>query len=715
MGAIPTAVLSERLSQAIRGRRVRAAVFTTFRFEPDFFEADILPLLFDQSFSHVEKVRRVQLEQALRGVEDVAVYYDASGLVAAGGPARLDVRRIPTRRATGCFHPKLIALLVESEPDADDEVAVRSLVLAVTSANLTRAGWWENVEAAHLCEIEAGASSSLRRDLLDLFRRIRRDEPTGDDHAALEAVRSFLLRDVAEETRASRRGLLHPRLFHGQSPLAEFLHDVLRPPFDDYHLEVIAPYLDADAEAAVLRRLVERLEPRSTRVVLPCAPDGTALCSEGFHAAVERLPRTRWAKLPRSVVQRSSSAGDDQPERFTHAKVYRLWSKKEGREFLLVGSPNLTTAGHGRGRAGNLEAAVLVEVGEGRHLGAWLQPLTEDERPTRFDADRAAESGEQTHVPPLVLRHLWASERTEAFWDADEPSPALALESRGTPLGTVRELPSRQWHALPTETSERIAELLVSTCYIDVRIHGDDGQPATILVREEEMTHAPSLLLTLSVEEILEYWSLLSPEQREAFIEQKIEALLIARGELPERLQSLRSRESLFDRFAGIFHAFARLEEHVRASLADERPREAAYRLFSRQPDSLRVLLAKVLGDDSEPSGAAAKEGDGAVPAVGDSGVQGDSGPADGDPGGDLVNRYVTLLTARQLVDRLEADHREFFGSHADDLRSLRELLSRTGEVTSAFAFGDDAERAAFLAWLEPAFLEPAAVPRDRP
>ena len=61
--AIPTAVLSQRLSEVIGGRRVRAAVFTTFSFDPGFFELHLLPLLFDQPFSQVDKVRRIQLEE----------------------------------------------------------------------------------------------------------------------------------------------------------------------------------------------------------------------------------------------------------------------------------------------------------------------------------------------------------------------------------------------------------------------------------------------------------------------------------------------------------------------------------------------------------------------------------------------------------------------------------------------------------------------------
>ena len=98
---IRTDVLSEQLQEVIRGRVVKAAVFTTYQFEPGFFEEDILPLLFEQSFSHVPQIRLIQLEEALLSVEHLAVYYDRRGLRPSGSPARLDVRRIPLERSTG--------------------------------------------------------------------------------------------------------------------------------------------------------------------------------------------------------------------------------------------------------------------------------------------------------------------------------------------------------------------------------------------------------------------------------------------------------------------------------------------------------------------------------------------------------------------------------------------------------------------------------------
>ena len=160
--AIPLKVLTEQVAEAIDGRRVRCAVFTTFTFDPGFFEINILPVLFDQPFSQPDKVRRLQLEDALRTIDHVAVYYDRRALAQDGEPAQLDYRRLDVSRSTGYFHPKVILLVVDDHRSDDESARVdkesdepirQALIVGILSANLTRAGWWENVECAHIEEI----------------------------------------------------------------------------------------------------------------------------------------------------------------------------------------------------------------------------------------------------------------------------------------------------------------------------------------------------------------------------------------------------------------------------------------------------------------------------------------------------------------------------------------------------------------------------------
>lgn len=154
MSNIPHAVLSEHFLERMRGRSLVSAVFTTFCFEPGFFEQEVLPVFFDLPLSHAGAIKLMQLEDAMRGLKgSVAVYFDENGIVADGGAARLDIRRIAVPHRTGIFHPKNVLALVEAdEPDEHGHHA-RALLVSCMSANLTRSGWWENVEAVHVEEI----------------------------------------------------------------------------------------------------------------------------------------------------------------------------------------------------------------------------------------------------------------------------------------------------------------------------------------------------------------------------------------------------------------------------------------------------------------------------------------------------------------------------------------------------------------------------------
>ena len=198
---------------------VRSAVFTTFNFDPGFFELQVLPLLFSQSFSQVDKVRLLQLEDALRDIDHLAVYYDGSALSQDAEPARLDYQRIDVHRTTGVFHPKLAFLLVEET--LDDGHVYPSLIVACFSANLTRGGWWENVECGHIEEIRdrkvASNRNSYRQDLFSLIGRIRGSGNEEDDHSALDAVHRFLKErsPVGKPVQNRAGGRWYTRLFGG--------------------------------------------------------------------------------------------------------------------------------------------------------------------------------------------------------------------------------------------------------------------------------------------------------------------------------------------------------------------------------------------------------------------------------------------------------------------------------------------------------------------
>lgn len=191
------------------------------------------------------------------------------------------------------------------------------------------------------------------------------------------------------------------------------------------------------------------------------------------------------------------------------------------------------------------------------------------------------------------------------------------------------------------------------------------------------MEHRPSLLTTLTPEEILLYWSLLSPTQQAAFIEEKLRAEAQLEGLAAGTGHRYDIKNTLFDRFAGLYHAFEMLSSHSEKAIQEERDKEAVSRLFGAKYDSLPVLLEKVRTR------------------------------ADGDP----IMTYLTFLCAQQLYTRIRKGHPDFWRENRDHALRLKEHLKYIPVARSQLPLEEDEENEAFLEWYERMFLEETPQP----
>ena len=672
-------VLSEEISSAINGRRVVAAVFTTYTFDPAFFELDILPLLFESrirgGFSHVEKVRRVQLEDCLRDMAEIEVLYDRNGLAGNAGPASLDFRRIDVGRRTGVFHPKLVLILVENPP-SDGSEPTQSLIVATLSANLTRSGWWENLEAGHVEMIDTASPTNrrctFRDDLLGTLDLIMSSVPPEDRRGALRTIRRFV-RDSAPQrgtSNASWRGRYYTRLFAGQTSLPAWLRD-RRLGHHSWNLEVISPFFDSH-RSQTLRNLIRVTRPSEVRVFLPTDADGTPTVTQEQYEEVAAT--ASWSRLPPKVTRSTSAASSEgAAARRVHAKIYRFWRPGQA-DITLVGSVNLTSAAHSAANAGNLEAALLANTTHGSDGGWWLQPL--DDRPERF-SELLKEEGDAERIGlALSLRYHWAGHTFEYRLEEDHDGEVQIQSVAGRDLHTIVQPARGEWRDCGAEAADEVKALLASTSFVQVRIRTSGGQRKwRVLVREEGMTHKPSLLTQLTPEEILQYWSLLSESQRQAFLADRLEtdeALLgFAEASARPRLGSIRT---VFDRFSGIFHAFERLSTWVDDKLGREREAEVTARLFGEKYDSLPVLLRKVLERENQ----------------------------------DDVIAYVTFLCAKQVVVRVRNKWPSFWADHRQAGLKLEHTLGELGKLRADLPLTDP-DREDFLTWYEKLFVTEAA------
>jgi hypothetical protein len=669
MPEIPRQVLSEHFQERMAGRRLVSAVFVTFRFDPAFFEQEVLPVFLDVPMSHAPSIRLVQLEDALRTVEGgIAVYYDLNGLVPEAGPAKLDVKRVAVRHKTGIFHPKNVFLLVEDEEVDKWGLRRRGLLTACMSANLTRAGWWDNVEVCHIEEIWEGDSTRLRDDLLAFLVGVERriGDKSTDGHSALRQIKDFL-RKTDQRAKRSSGGAMHPHFYGGGKSVPEFIEEVASRSLWGMNLEIISPYFDGRPYSKPLQELIATCCPREVRVFLPRNDAGEALCSEDLYDWVEAQGKVRWGSLPKDLLRRGKDK--DVKERFVHAKVYRFFSSQPKREVLLVGSINLTTSAHGVG--GNLESGFIVEMDTPRRPDWWLE--AEPKRPGAFAPPVEGEEDVASCGTNLAVLYRWDTNEASAYWDDVAASPHLTVRHQGVPLFELADLTPKAWVAIGPEGSAQLQSILRSTSLLEILENG--GAPSFLLVQEEGMACRPSLLFDLTPAEILRYWSLLTPEQRAAFLEARAPAEAFP-GEIAV-YSSLADRNTFFDRFAGIFHAFESMARSVRGYLGEGKEVVPNYRLFGQKYDSLGTLLERVLKDDAEGRG-------------------------------DSVEHYVIALCAKQVTEELRREFPEFFSKHPIGAAKVKEQILHAGQIRQKIIDRNPAEMAPFMVWFDRWFLSRA-------
>jgi hypothetical protein len=274
----------------------------------------------------------------------------------------------------------------------------------------------------------------------------------------------------------------------------------------------------------------------------------------------------------------------------------------------------------------------------------------------------------------LVLRFDWATDTARAFWDTPSSSPRLIIRATGVTLGEIEPLEAQRLTTLKSALADQLKAHLMSSSFVTVAIEGEAD--AVILVDEEGAIDKPSLLTTLSPEEILRFWSLLTDAQKQEFFESHA-------GELDdEELARWMGdgathphEDSIFGTFAHVYLSFANLERAVRQALAESRHKEAVDRLFGKKFDSVRRLVEKI----SEK------------------------------PESDPVRNYVTLLCAIQLLDVLRKEAPEFYAQERRRFDLMVDIRAVIDSLKARFNFSSQDERQLFFEWFEQWFLRRAS------
>ncbi len=636
---IPVSVLSGRLSELLANKRVTGAVFTSFQLDIGFFESEILPTLFNIPLSQ-GRVRLAQLEMVLSQMpQRVAVYYDASGLVSPENAPRLDIGRYAIYPKPGTiFHPKNVFLLAEDNEPDDGGQRCQYLLMGAMSANLTRSGWWENIECAHFELISEHDRSSLGNcyDFLRAMTRMAAD----NEHPTVEAVCRFL-RGRSDYANVWARGKMYPQFYSSyHEDFSDFIASRLGTMAESCYLEIFSPYFDGDAEIATIRDFIERLNPKEARILLPMNLDGEVTCSPEVFTALRGLNAVNWGEMPESM--RIALEANRKLKRFAHAKVYRFFRQKPYTEFVFVGSVNLTTAGTTKGK--NVESGFLIDTQPSTMPDFWLSPIR--------NTKRAFAEGEQTDsaqdlASPIAVRYDWNSRKLEVRWMHKQLSPEVKIQHLNSKVAALNGLTNTSWQECTDVLPETVEKHLQTTPFFRVLWNSHES---FVLVHEVGMAFKPSIALTLTVEEILQFWALLTDEQKASFLESQLfdNSLLDPTADMFAVVQASRQQAdntSIFSTYAGIFYSFANLERVILEDLNSKGNSEfkiALWRLLGDQFDSLKTLVSAIESDSTR----------------------------------DATDTFVILQCADQLLGQIVTHHAKFVELYQQAFQELQTRVS---------------------------------------
>lgn len=637
--------ISDAVRTAIGEREVMQAFFSTYSFEPDFFELEVLPLLLgNPALSSNETIRYYQLQSLMRQhYGRLAVVYDLDVFDPQLAP-RLEVDYLPMRVGGACQHAKLMVLVVRERQSEQ-----QSIVIGAGSFNLTKAGWWENLEVGHWVELKAGyAPGNIHKPLLDALNFYHAQAPVPVLEAILGVAQSFEMTTDDPDCffYFSGRG---PKRIHFDAFIADKTNA-------NAPLEVISPFFATEGDNQVIQNLLKR-HP-SVTVLLPLDEHGHALVDR--KSVYEELPSetVTWGRWSESI--RESHLDPKAGYRKLHAKIYQSAGYDP---WAFIGSVNLSYKAFRQ----NVEAGFLLR---GHATKLFLAPLQTP--PDRFKIEPEAvskgDSGGED-MPPIHALFDWQTETIHLT--STKPGSLTLLDSSSDVLLSV------QLNAIEDQSVQapELKHHLQGSSLLHARWQSEENSAAgTVLISQRNIFCRPTHLPPLELQDLLRVFIGMHESRRLELFGDLAVRLLHGSEEalqdefLPE-LISEGGVESFFAEFSQVNGAFWELMERLYKAEQDGDLQTLAYYLHGHQPDSLRKLIETTAKTPNEKPPS-------------------------------LIVRYLTLLSVVDLLKR--------FAKHTDAslLRNAEKALLRL-EKNELLMQLDADQGEQFLHWFKAKFFEP--------
>lgn len=684
-----TAVISGKLSELLKNRKVKAAVFTTYTFNLSFFELEVIPLLLNlnsDTLYSTDEGRRRQVGRELQKEKTqtllpLEVFYDVKQFRKQDHryqqkSPRMEYLCHGVDLRNRAFHAKVAFILV-----CDKEWESDCLLVGAGSNNLSYAGWWENIECQHWAEVwpedkngywdeswypPSTFLDQLRNDMESLLtlRKQHALQPDEKDDA-LGEISDFLNKCSEQEqyeTEFAYYELNSNDLFHDRflSFLKKSVNELFPDKYQSWKLEIISPFFAKDPGNTKHRFFLEHLDGKVQEILmlLPKSQDGKALCEREYYCRIEKEESIYWAKWQPAIEENLGVTA--QLWRPLHAKIYHFYNEEQSESWVFVGSVNFTQKAMGD----NVEAGFFTRLEKAGPLLKCLGKKEKPEKPEDFDPPEEIALGDGPEdgnsIPQIYLGYDWKKNRLRGKTGELKGEDVFCIINIHLPEGEGRYA-IKDWKINNEEchyegNTEALENLLKNENGSWVRVSGKwkfDNAPKyqdfpcesreyRVSLQETGWGHKPQDMAPLSIresvqeiQEILSFYADMNPMQDMKAVENAKNKELVSKGTAGKSLKTDDSHkmQQFLCNYAKVFRAFRGFEKKLRRDEKDENIEQIDYYLTGNAQNSLPTLinlLAKIL-----------RAGD----------LEEDDESHSNDSGQDPILFYLILLCCREIYE----------------------------------------------------------------
>lgn len=536
-------ILKERLKELIGGRKVVAALFYTFNFDPKFFENYVMPLLVPgQTFINNSITNNILWRKLYKDnlVPPIAVYFDQDAKSTDNGPF-LDYQLMPVNmpmrgKNKGNFHPKNSFILIENPEDRTNE-----LIVITGSNNITQNGWCENVECIGEQTLIAGREFpyNFRLDIKKFVADTQSDFGLSEYTTAERLIDGYL--NKIKSTKDREIYFYNSYQYSFQQMLDEFV-------LVDESIktaEIISPYFAKKPEllSGFINNSIE------VRIQAPIK-DGFCLLDKEVYNTYKSAG-IKWC-YPLDI------------QRSNHSKVYRFYGSEK--TYTIVGSVNLTEpAWRGYEERSkliyNIESAILYIEKLGKPGYLFKKEIKNDE--LKFIEPAATEENrfERVEIPDITFTINWLEKTLK--WKSKVKNPcsldlagSFSISIKGNDSVTLSDL----------KNGNSVLDAIARRPVLKVT-EDKDGRSVTHFYYLNQIGfEARPLQFRLSATDILDAWDLLGGQDEE-LQEWLVTRLELANSSMQDESGKLLSdkteNKSLLNEMARHFYGLVKLEEFL--------------------------------------------------------------------------------------------------------------------------------------------------------